>query len=171
MTTRARSLRELATTLGMPYQRVSRAKVKGVITADRRGCFDVAACRAAIEANAGRGKHGTFHASGNGSGEARDPELVEWVRRERRAKALMAEVELAVETKKVTVTSVVKRAWIANEMLWRENLKTIARQLGARWGGKIGQEIEEAALKLFDEMFTRMAGDPLLLGADGVKKP
>jgi hypothetical protein len=61
----------------------------------------------------------------------------------------------------------VRKAWRATESNWVQQCRTIARQLGARWDGVLGKEIEAEAVKLFQEMFKRMAADRMLRG-DGV---
>ena len=59
----------------------------------------------------------------------------------------------------------VRKAWRACESLWVQQLRTIARQMGGNWGGKLGQDIEAFAVRLHTEMLKRMAADPILSGA------
>jgi hypothetical protein len=166
----------LAKVLGVAEITVKRARAAGQIERTARG-FHVEKCRAALLIRRTRAKSGTTTATGDAAGELsaeysetlkrnveQREELYEWDKRGRRAKALIAEVELAEKSKRVLPMIQVRKAWIANEMSWKESLKTIGRQLGGQWGGKLGKEIEAAALKLFNEMFRRMAGDPILSG-------
>jgi hypothetical protein len=166
----------LAKVLGVAEITVKRARAAGQIERTARG-FHIEKCRTALLIRRSRAKAGTTTATADASGELsaeysetlkrnveQREELYEWDKRGRRAKALIAEVELAEKSKRVLPMMQVRKAWIANEMNWKESLKTIGRQLGGQWGGKLGKEIEAAALKLFAEMFRRMAGDPILSG-------
>jgi hypothetical protein len=74
------------------------------------------------------------------------------------------EKELRVDAPASFPVLQVRKAWRANESSWMEECRTIGRQLGAMWGGKLGKEIEVACHKLHLEMFTRMAEDPILRG-------
>jgi hypothetical protein len=155
--TRVDSLAALARALGFNYQRVLRAASKGAIRKDR-GRYDLERCRSAIESLAAQRQ----------AGNAPDPILLKWSRRKKRAEALRLEKDLKTAGAPGSLpVAQVRKAWIANEMSWVSQLKTIARQLGGQWGGKLGKAIEQAALKLFNEMFRGMANDPILSGKGG----
>ena len=104
-------------------------------------------------------------------GNAPDPILLKWSRRKKKAEALRLEKELkASDEPKMLPVELVRKAWRATETAWVQNLRTVCRQLGAYWGGKLGGEIEGQAVKLIQQMFEKMRADRMLRG-DGVASP
>jgi hypothetical protein len=153
-TMRVASLAAVGRALKFPYQRVLRAHAKGIIK-KVNGTFDVQICRLAIEAASAQ----------RAAGDAPDPILLKWARRKKRAEALRLEKAVnASEGQDTLPLLAVRKAWRACESMWVQQLRTIARQAGANWGGKLGKDIEALLVKLHDEMFRRMAGDPILNG-------
>ena len=153
-TLRVGSLAAVGRALKFPYQRVLRAHAKGIIR-KVNGKYDIETCRHAIEALSAQ----------RAAGNAPDPILLKWSRRKKRAEALRLEKELkAGDVQDSLPVWQVRKAWHSCELMWRDYLCTVARQVGANYGGKLGREIEALMLKLHDDMFRRMAGDPILTG-------
>lgn len=80
------------------------------------------------------------------------------------ADLLETKIKAQSDGEKMLPMLTVRKAWRACECMWVQQLRTIARQMGANWGGKLGREIEALAVKLHTDMFRRMAGDPILTG-------
>ena len=156
------TLQDLSKALRLNYQYVWRLQAEGVIRPDAHGRFDVEAARAAITTHMARQKHGTFKDT--------DGRLRAWHLRERRAKAKLAEAELASVSGETVPLVSVRKAWIGWTMLLKENIRNLDRQLGVTFGGKIGLEIEQASRKLHEEMWQRLSADPLLTGANDPPK-
>jgi len=91
--------------------------------------------------------------------------------RKMRAEAdlLESKVKAQAEGEVMLPMLTVRKAWRACESMWVQQCRTIARQVGANWG-ELGQEIEALMLKMFTEMFKRMAGDPVLTGKAPISK-
>lgn len=163
------SAQNLATAVGCSVSSIKRAVQAGRIVRTKKG-FDVAKAKTIIALQRSRAKSGTINPIAGADLESlqqnveQRKELFEWDKRGRRAKALIGELELAEKSKRVLPMLLVRKAWRSCESMWAAQLKTIARQAGANWGGKHGKEIEDFLLKLHDEMFHRMAGDPILTG-------
>jgi hypothetical protein len=163
------SVHQLAVAVGCSDSAIKRAIAAGRIVRTTRG-FDVGKGRTAISLQRSRAKAGTVNVAVRGDLEAlqrnveQREELYEWDKRGRRAKALIGELELAEKSKRVLPMLTVRKAWRACESLWVQQCRTIARQVGANWGGKLGKEIEALTLKLHAEMFKRMAADRILSG-------
>src|SRR4051794_6629363 len=97
---RSKSLAALARTEGLSYQRVLRAKERGVIP--NKGPWYNENCRRAIEALAAQ----------RAAGNSPDPVLLKWSRRKKRAEALRLEKELkADEAPESLPVGLVRKAW------------------------------------------------------------
>ena len=95
---------ELARMLQVPYQRILRASIRGRIKQDRRGAYDVEEARKTIiehESLAPGGSTNKFS--------------TKWDMRLRKAKALMAELELGLLKQELVV-----KKDVVNEMISRE---------------------------------------------------
>ncbi|TKB63199.1 MAG: hypothetical protein E8D47_13210, partial [Nitrospira sp.] len=140
--TQAKNRTDLARKAGMSYQRISRAIERGWIKSDARGRFAVEHCRTLIL------NHAAMVRAGTPSPEKRA--LIKVRIRKMRAEADILEnkVKSQSDGEKMLPMLLVRKAWRACESLWVQQLRTIARQLGANWGGKLGKEIEALAVKL-----------------------
>jgi hypothetical protein len=156
---KAKTLANLGRALGFPYQRIMRAKRNGLLKPSAGGIYDVEACRQAIQS------HATTVSGGLPSKEKRT--LLKVKIRKMRAEADLLESKVKAQSggEGMLPMLTVRKAWIACESSWVQQCRTIARQAGANWGGKLGREIEALLVKLFNEMFHKMAADRILRGS------
>jgi hypothetical protein len=139
----------------------------GLIEREAGGHFNKKHVQEGLRVQAGR--RGAREVGGGGA----SPELIAlkqqilneellWITAKRK---LREQAVLRSPTDQLLPAATVRKAWRACESHWVEQLQTIARQLGARFGGKLGKEIEAFATQLHREMFQRMATDPILSGS------